>query len=161
SEQNQSHIPWPQIKFFFGDERYVPSDNAQSNYLSAQEHLFSKVPIAEKNIYRIPTELSDPQVAAENYAAIIRGVSFDWVYLGLGEDGHTASLIPNSDVVKAYAENSVSENSDPLVTALLAPEFNMYRITLTPGAINRSSGIGFLVTGTPKASAVRDTLEGP
>lgn len=170
SERRQRRIPWRRIKFFFGDERYVPADEAESNYFSAKECLFSKVAVLAENIYRMPTEFDDPKMGAKKYAETIRRVfhldngelpKFDLVYLGLGEDGHTASLMPGSEIVKNYAENTVLDENDPLVTALWAPQQQMYRITLTPGAINHSAGISFLVTGINKASAVQHTLEGP
>lgn len=149
---SQQQIPWPQIKIFFADERYVPADNAESNYLLAKQHLFDKVPVLPENIFRIPTEFSDPQAAAEHYESTIRHQQFDLVYLGLGEDAHTASLMPGSEVVK---------KNDRLVASLWVPHLKMYRITLTPRAINHSAHICFLVTGENKAPAVSQTIEGP
>jgi 6-phosphogluconolactonase len=162
SERRQQRIPWQRIKFFFGDERYVAADDAQSNYYSAKEHLFSKISVPAESIYRIPTEFSDPKAAAENYEMTIRKAfnlkknefpKFDLVYLGLGEDGHTASLMPGSDEVKLP--------SSRLVVSLWAPQFKMNRITLTPAALNHSACVCFLVTGENKASAVAATLSGP
>ncbi|NNM59634.1 MAG: 6-phosphogluconolactonase [Legionellales bacterium] len=161
--ESKLSIPWHQIKFFFGDERYVPANDERSNYYMAQKHLFSNVPVPAENIYRIPTEFNDPKIAAENYEMIIRKVfnlknnefpKFDLIYLGLGEDAHTASLMPFSEIVE-------NKNSDIIVASLWVPELNMYRITLTPKAINHSTCICFLVTGQRKASAVWHTLKGP
>ena len=140
-EYYKNNIPWQQIQFFFGDERYVPSDDAESNYHMAYEHLFSKVPINPENIYRIPTEFNDPKDAARAYEKTLRKVfhikdnafpQFDLVYLGLGDDAHTASLMPFSDVVMHYVKNSSSDKHNQLVASLFITESNMYRITLTP-----------------------------
>lgn len=165
-------IPWHKIKFFFGDERYVPLDDVESNYHMVNQYLFSKVPVLVENIYRIPTELSNPNLAAKDYEQTLYSIfhlkekqfpKFDLVYLGLGEDGHTASLMPQSEVVVNYC------NSDPgnapekyrLVVALWLQKTNKYRITLTPAAINNAANVVFLVTGENKAEAVREVLEGP
>ena len=116
-EYYKKNIPWRQIQFFFGDERYVPSDNAKSNYHMAYEHLFSKVPVNPENIYRIPTEFNDPKDAAKNYEQTLSKVfhikdnafpQFDLLYLGLGDNAHTASLMPFSDVVKHYARKFIA-----------------------------------------------------
>ncbi len=157
----QEKTPWDKIKFFFGDERYVPADDSASNYHMAYEHLFSKVPVVKKNIYPIPTDLHDPKDTAKNYEATLRKVfqikyhefpRFDLVYLGLGENGHTASLMPFSEVLTPPA--------DQLVASLWVPELKMYRITLTSSAINNSLCIIFLVEGEKKVSAVYEVLEG-
>lgn len=158
-------IPWEKIKFFFGDERYVPADDAESNYFSAKQYLFSKVPVLSENIYRIPTEFADPKMAAADYELTLRRVlnlkehefpKFDLVYLGLGENAHTASLMPFSDVVADFIMDSPQ-----MVASLWVPSLKMYRITLTPPAINYSACICFLVTGKNKASAVSQTLTEP
>jgi 6-phosphogluconolactonase len=167
-EYYKKNIPWQQIQFFFGDERYVPSDDAESNYYMAYEHLFSKVPVNPKNIYRIPTEFNDPKNAAKNYEQTLRRVfhikdnaipQFDLLYLGLGDNAHTASLMPLSDIVKYYAERSLSDKNNQLVASLFVSESNMYRITLTPNVINNAKDIIFLVTGSNKATAVWKVLE--
>jgi 6-phosphogluconolactonase len=166
----KEQIPWGQILFFFGDERYVPADNVESNYHMANEHLFSKVPILAKNIYPILTSFSDPQEAAEDYEFTLRTVfhvkknefpTFDIVYLGLGEDAHTASLMPLSNVVMTFSKNKMLEKNYQLVASLWVPTLKMNRITLTPSAINHSECVCFLVTGSNKATAVWKTIEGP
>lgn len=168
SDSYRNHIPWNQIQFFFGDERYVPADHPQSNYLMAKEHLFSKVNIPAENIFRIPTEFDNPDEAALEYETTLRKVfniknnelpRFDLFYLGLGGNAHTASLMPFSDIVIKYSENS-NRLEHKLVAALWVPELKMYRITLTPPAINNSVNITFKVFGTNKASAVSSILEG-
>jgi 6-phosphogluconolactonase len=150
-------IPWRQIKFFFGDERYVPADDPGNNYNSAKQHLFSKVSVSAENIFPIPTGFSDPQDSARSYEVTICKVHFDLIYLGLGDDAHTASLMPGTDIVRDYAQGKAPHQ---LVAALWAPQQKMYRITLTPCAINHSECICFLVTGASKAAAVSSVLEG-
>ncbi len=156
-----SNIAWNKIHFFFGDERYVPENDINNNYHIAREHLFTKIGIPAENIHRIPTEFKDPKDAAHQYALTLRKFfnlndhdypQFDLIYLGLGENGHTASLMPFSDALK--------ENTQ-LVTSLWVPELNMYRITLTAHTLNQSAVIIFLVTGENKKSIVRNVLEGP
>ncbi len=141
-------IPWSQIKFFFGDERYVPAEDAQSNYHMAYEHLFSKVPVLSENIYRMPTNAKEPEVAAKEYEITLRKTfnikenefpRFDLLYLGLGDNAHTASLMPFSEVLMI--------KNNQLVASLWVQELKMFRLTLTPPAINHASNIIFLVTG--------------
>src|SRR5215468_6644933 len=100
--QNKT-LPWDKIYFFFGDERHVPPDNAESNYRMVRESLFSKVAIPAANVFRIPAEASDAKVAAKTYERTRRQFfktasngfpRFDQVLLGMGPDGHTASLFP-------------------------------------------------------------------
>lgn len=164
-----TNTPWGQIQFFFGDERYVPPDDINSNYHTAQEYLFSKVPVSPDNIYRIPTEYTDPKEAALDYEQTLRKAfqvkdnsypSFDLIYLGLGDNAHTASLMPFSDIVTDYATNPFTDQNHQLVASLFMSESNMYRITLTPNAINNSQSILFMVTGLNKAMAVWNVLEG-
>jgi 6-phosphogluconolactonase len=163
-------IPWQKVNFFFSDERYVPIDSSENNYHMAYEHLFSKLQIPQENIYRMPTEGSDPTIAAQSYKATLRaafGVKenqfpvFDLMYLGLGENAHTASLMPLSEIVKEYCEKRDTANNDQLVASLWVPELNQYRLTLTPVTINHSACIIFMVTGASKAQAVWEVLEGP
>ena len=163
------NTPWEHIRFFFGDERYLPSDDINSNYHTANAYLFSKVPVNRNNIYRIPTEFDDPKDAAIAYEKTLRQVfqmkdqgmpSFDLIYLGLGDNSHTASLMPFSDIVKYYTENPLSKTSHRLVDTLFVPETNMHRITLTPNAINNSQAIIFMVAGVKKAAAVWNVLAG-
>lgn len=165
----QEKTPWNKIKFFFSDERYVPLNDSKSNYHMAFEHLFSKVPVLKKNIYPIPTHFKDPLEAAKDYERTLRNAfklkedafpNFDLLYLGLGDDAHTASLMPLSDVVKQYCK--ISDNTNfQLVTSLWVAQQKMYRITFTPPAINHAEKIIFLVTGANKATAVNKVLEGP
>lgn len=177
TQKTTKKIPWEKIKFFFADERYVPSDNAESNFHMLYEYLFKKVPVLEKNVHRIPTEYSDPKEAAVAYEQTLREAFnlkttkelplFDIVYLGLGEDAHTASLFPNNEVVINYIhflQNRSKETTPadfPMVCSLWAASQEMYRITLTPPIINHAENIIFIVTGANKAAAVCHVLEGP
>lgn len=163
-------IPWDRIKFFFSDERFVPSDNIKSNYHMAYEHLFSKVSVLAENIYRIPTELGSPVMVAKAYEEDLRRAfhakseecpQFDLIYLGLGEDAHTASLMPFTDVVINYTQKSQENENPKLLAAVWMPAQNMYRITFTPTLINQAMNTVFVVTGANKALAVSHVLEGP
>ncbi len=169
-EYYKKNIPWQNIQFFFADERYVPHENINSNYHTAYEHLFSRVPINVDNIYPIPTDKTDPVEAAKLYEQALRKAlqitddalpQFDVIYLGLGENAHTASLMPLSDVVIHYANNKIKNKNPQLAASLWVAEQNMYRITLTPPVINNSLDIIFFVTGENKAIAVWKVLEGP
>jgi 6-phosphogluconolactonase len=167
NSQVTPQIPWEKIKFFFADERYVALDDAASNYHLAHEYLFSKLPIPAENIYRIPTELEDPHQAASVYEQTLRKVfnnkqdelpRFDVVYLGLGANGHTASLMPESDVVRTYLD--AGNKIKALVAAQWVLDLQMYRITLTPPILNNSKRVCFVVEGASKALAVSRVLQG-
>ncbi len=165
---SMKNIPWPDIIFFFCDERYVSSDSLDNNYCMANLFLFSKVAINPKNIYRISTNFLDPEESVLEYEKTLNEFRknsdehlFDVVYLGLGENAHTASLMPGSDIVKYYANQTISHEHDPLVAALFVFELNMYRITLTPTALKNSDAIIFLVVGQDKEKAVQAVLKDP
>jgi 6-phosphogluconolactonase len=163
-------IPWQSIHFFFGDERYVPATDVKSNYFTAYENLFSKVPIDPNHIHAMPTTNKNPQLAAVSYEKILRQTFaidensypiFDLIYLGLGDNAHTASLMPLTDLVVYYAEDKASERNTSLAAALFDENSKTTRITLTPNAINHANNIIFLVTGADKARAVANVLENP
>jgi 6-phosphogluconolactonase len=151
-------IPWEKISFFLGDERFVPPEHPDSNYRMVREaRLFSKVP--EENVFRVPTEVGDADSAARAYEQGLRRFfslqtgefpRFDLVFLGLGQDGHTASLFPGTA--------ALNERSS-LVLANWVDMFQAYRITLTLPVINHSACVMFLVSGADKASIVRDVLK--
>src|SRR3989338_5344102 len=163
-----SHIPWQHIRFFFGDERYVPANDPASNYHRAQTFLFSKIPVPPENIFRIPTtELAHATAATQHYAQILRDLfylpegqfpPFDITYLGLGDNAHTASLMPNTPLVEKYC--GAHAQQDKLVASLWVEALAMYPIPLTPPAINHSDAIIFLIEGENKAAAVQKVLEG-
>jgi 6-phosphogluconolactonase len=157
SDDVQRDIDWPKVEIFFGDERCVPPDHPQSNYRMARETLLSKVPIPGDNIYRMRGEI-DPQEAAKEYGQMLKekfvDAGLDLILLGMGEDGHTASLFPGTAalnetrhrIVANYAEHSTTGKS--------------WRITMTAPFINRSKQILVLVTGATKAEVLREVLEG-
>lgn len=153
SSKFKNKVNWEKIKFFFADERYVNKDDLENNYHNALVHLFSKVPVKPENVFRIPTEFPDPKESAKIYAHHLHSIKFDLVILGLGENAHTASLMPQSDIL---------EKKDPdLAESLWVPELSMFRITMMPAAINQSHKICFIVFGAKKALAVWQTLLGP
>lgn len=157
--QNKS-LPWDKIYFFFGDERHVPPDNAESNYRMVRESLFSRVSIPPANVFRIPAEDSDAKVAAKTYEQTLRQFfnktsdgfpRFDLVLLGVGADGHTASLFPG---IPALQERS------RWVVADWVEKFKTDRITLTLPVLNNAAAVVFLVSGQDKATTLKEVLEG-
>src|SRR5262249_51070874 len=160
-------LPWRSIYFFWGDERCVPPDHADSNYRMADESLLSKVPIPRENIFRIPAEDEDHQRAAVNYSETIRqffkpvatapGTEPEWpaldlVFLGMGADGHTASLFPGTTALRV---------NDRIAVANYVEKFQSWRITLTADSINKARNIIFLVAGADKAPALKEVIGGP
>jgi 6-phosphogluconolactonase len=169
-EPYKSGVTWDKIRFFFGDERYVPKDSPDNNFFTAKQYLFNHVPIMVQHIFPVPTECKDPHKAALEYAETIRDLlkvknneipKFDLLYLGLGSDAHTASLMPGTDLVKIYSEKIAEKDQKKIVAADWIAALNMYRITFTPPLINNSERIVFLVEGQEKAKAVWEILEGP
>lgn len=156
----RQQVPWDQVAIFWGDERCVPPDHSDSNYRMAHELLLSKVPIPPSNIYRMPGERQDPNVGAEEYAQTLRNVfqrsagdwpQFDLVLLGLGEDGHTASLFRHTDVLHECTR---------LVAAPFVKALNAYRLTLTIPVFNAARHVVFLVSGQSKATILKRVLQG-
>jgi len=166
----KSQIDWPKVQIFFGDERCVPPDHPESNYRMARETLLSKVPIPGDNVYRMRGEI-DPNEAAKEYGQLLkdkfgaldsgpstnsgRAGGLDLVYLGLGEDGHTASLFPGTAAVAETKHRCVANYAEHSTTG------KSWRITLTAPFINSSHEIVFLVSGAKKAAALSAILEGP
>ena len=153
-------IPWSKIHLFWGDERHVPPDDEDSNYRMTKEHLFSSIPILPENIHRVEAEKPNAKEVAANYERELRQhfnlseneiPQFDLVFLGMGDDGHTASLFPGTDVV---------HDSEHLVAAPWVAKFDSHRITLTPKVINNADRIIFLVKGEDKAEALVRVIEG-
>ena len=151
--KNSRQIPWAWVHLFWGDERCVPPDHAASNYRMTWEAMLKFTPLPQKNIHRIAGEIDPPQ-ASQAYAQEIQKVlggdrpSFDWVLLGMGTDGHTASLFPGQTLLP-----------EPLGICAVAERPDQKRITLTLDTINRAKRISFLVTGAAKADRVHDILE--
>jgi 6-phosphogluconolactonase len=155
-EPRSLNLPWKDVFVYFGDERCVPPDDEQSNYRMARKAFLDRVPIPPANVHRIRGE-ADPGVAANNYASIIRTdladpPRLDLVLLGLGPDGHTASLFPGSP---PDLHDSV------LVRAVFAQSQGMWRVTMTPKLINLGRTVAFAVEGAGKADILASVLEGP
>ena len=157
----RDRLPWDKMFFFWSDERHVPPDDPESNYRMANEAMLSKVAVPSKNIFRVPAENSDASRAAETYEQTVREFfglpagafpRFDLILLGMGPDGHTASLFPHSSAV---------QEKQRLVVANWVEKFKSYRITFTAPLINRASVVMFLIAGADKAAALREVLEGP
>jgi 6-phosphogluconolactonase len=152
------NIPWEKIFFFFGDERFVPPDHPDSNYRMAREAgLFAKVP--DDHVFRLRTEEKDADTAALQYEQTVQrffGLQpgefprFDLVFLGLGPDGHTASLFPGTAALNEKSR---------LVVANWVDKFQTYRITLTLPVLNRAACVLFLISGADKANIVREVLK--
>ncbi len=150
-------LPWHSIYFFWGDERSVPPDHADSNFRMAAEALLGKVGVPQQNIFRIPAEDEDHQSAANRYSATIQQFfntdqpQFDLVFLGMGADGHTASLFPGTAALGV---------TDQIAVANFVEKLNAWRITLTAQTINQARNVIFLIAGEDKAAALREVLEG-
>jgi 6-phosphogluconolactonase len=152
-----NQITWDKTFVFWGDERFVPSDDQRNNSNRAKSLLLNHVPIPAINIHPIPVDLK-PEESAKEYEKTIKKLfdkespCFDLIFLGLGEDGHTASLFPGTDVV--------FENKK-LVKEVYVEEQSMYRITMTPALINQAHNIVFLVEGEKKAKILKTILTEP
>ena len=150
-------IPWEKVHLFWGDERYVPHDDPRSNVGMAREQLINNVPIPEENIHEVPYH-DTAEISAEVYGKELHSFfdgkypEFDLIYLGLGTNGHTASLFPHTSVLK---------NKDPWYAAVYLEDQQMYRTTLTIPAINHAKNIAFIAFGEDKADIVKGILEGP
>jgi 6-phosphogluconolactonase len=156
----RDRIPWQRIHFFWGDERHVPPGHPDSNYLMAYNALLSQAPIPSTNIHRFRSEDADAERAAADYELQIQRFfksragempRFDFVLLGMGADGHTASLFPGTSALK---------ETQRLVLANWVEKFQTFRLTLTPPVLNSAACILFLVAGKEKADAVKAILEG-
>lgn len=158
AQQYKTSLPWDKIHVFFGDERCVPPDHPDSNYRMANEALLSHVPIPPENVHRIRAEL-DREAAAKDYESQLRSFfqlannswpCFDLIMLGLGQDGHTASLFPGS---------SALDEKSRLVAPTWVEKKKTFRITLTYPVLNHAAEVEFLVSGSGKAQILRDVLK--
>lgn len=156
TEPWRNRIDWSKTHFFWGDERWVPSSDKQSNYRMAYEALLSRIPVPAANIHRVQTDSGNPSVSADEYEQEIRKFfgdpQFDFNLLGIGTNGHTASLFPHRPTLKRL---------DRLVVADYIDEVKMNRITFTVPLINDSRSIVFLVSGKEKAAVLNEVLRGP
>jgi|SRR5690554_435915 len=155
-EPYSSLVNWEKVYVFWGDERWVPLEDERSNARMAFETLLNHVPVPKEQIYPMWSAEKTPQEFAADYAKQLQQVLgekgvFDLILLGMGDDGHTASLFP---------QTSVLEERDAWVQAYYLKPQQMHRITLTAPLINRATEIVFLVHGENKAPALREVLQG-
>jgi 6-phosphogluconolactonase len=156
---HRAAVAWERVRFFFGDERCVPPTDDDSNYKMAKSTLLDPLAVPDSRVFRMHGE-DDPQAAAGAYAAMLKdelaqvaGVpTLDLVMLGMGPDGHTASLFPGSDPF---------QDDDQLVRAPFVAKFDTYRITLTPKMLNAAREIDVATAGPAKTDALAAVLEGP
>jgi len=158
-----ARVPWDRTQVFFGDERHVHPDDPESNYGMARAALLSRVPVRPEHVHRIRAEDTDAAAVAADYERELRSAfglspgalpAFDLVLLGLGQDGHTASLFPGSEALEAHGR---------LVLAPYVERLRTHRITLALDVLNAARAVVFLVSGAEKAERVREVLlgEGP
>ncbi len=156
----RDRLPWSSIHVYWGDERHVPPDDADSNFRMAREAMLDAVPLPAANIHRIHAEEPDAEVAAKAYETELREQfhsalgewpRFDLILLGLGKDAHTASLFPGGEAV---------HERERLVVAPWVEAQNTFRITLTPPVLNSARLAVFLTAGDDKAEPLRAVLEG-
>lgn len=160
SPRMQDALNWDVVHVFWGDERCVPPDNAESNYRMAREVLLDHLPIPASNVHRFMSEMP-PEEAALHYREELRASfglldesappAFDMVLLGLGSDGHTASLFP---------ETSVLDEHEHWTAAVYVEKLAAWRLTLTPVVLNAARDVLFLVSGESKADILREVLTG-
>jgi len=156
----RQRMPWEKLDLYWVDERCVPPDNIESNYRMTREALLDHVPLKPGQIHRIEGEL-EPEAAAVRYEEVLRSSfrldgagspRFDLVALGLGSDGHTASLFPHSQAVHEMSR---------LVAANRVPQTGASRVTLTWPTINHARSVFFIISGEDKASILKEVLTGP
>ena len=167
----RAKVNWGRVEFFFSDERNVPQDHEQSNFRLANEHLFRPLSIDPERIYPWHPEVGGPDAVGEDYSSRIRvsfvksqsqpdqgtpappetDIRFDLVLLGMGADGHTASLFPNTMALHFTGEIAVAN---------WVPQLHEWRYTFTFTTINNARNVMFLVSGEEKAAALRDVIQG-
>lgn len=160
-EPARGQVDWSKVQFFWGDERCVPPDDPQSNYRMAHEAMLAKLPLAADQVHRMPAERPDRDAAARDYQAEIARVfgadsnspppPFDLIHLGMGPEGHTASLFPHTPALNETGR---------WVVAQYVPKVQMDRMTFTPPMLNAGSHVTFLIAGSEKADALAHVLEG-
>ena len=157
---NYANFAWNRVFLFFGDERHVPPTDPDSNYRMVNESLLTKISIPSENVFRVPAENSDAAAAALDYEKQLRRFfetkpgefpRFDLILLGMGPDGHTASLFPDSSALDELSR---------VVVANWVAKFNTHRITFTFPVLNRAAEAMFMASGADKADMVHQVLEG-
>ncbi|HRH51104.1 MAG TPA: 6-phosphogluconolactonase [Panacibacter sp.] len=165
SDAYKNKIDWSKVHIFFGDERFVPLSDERSNAKLAYDTLLNHVNVLPENIHVMPTENISPEDAAKEYEEILKEYfpktensklktvnSFDLIFLGMGDDGHTLSLFPG--------KTAVIHETKKLCTSLWLESQNMHRITLTHPIVNNAAQIAFLATGSGKATVLKEVLKG-
>ncbi|RDV16836.1 6-phosphogluconolactonase [Pontibacter diazotrophicus] len=153
----REQVPWEKTFVFWGDERWVPLTANENNARMAMEILLNKVPVPEDQVYPMWKEDTEPEAFAQQYEQLLQQhfgqqtPQFDLILLGMGDDGHTASLFPGTEVLH--------EQSRWVQAYYLEPQ-SMYRVTLTAPLINQAKTICFLTFGANKAPALHEVLEG-
>ena len=156
---NYANFAWNRVFFFFGDERHVPPTDPESNYRMVNESLLTKITIPPDNVFRVPAENPDAAAAAAEYETQLRKFfaikaaefpRFDLILLGLGPEGHTASLFPDSAAL---------DDRSHLVVANWVANFNTHRITFTFPVLNRAAEVMFMASGPDKADILHQVLE--
>lgn len=159
-DEFRDRVPWQETEIFVSDERYVPIDHEDSNFRMAREELLDHVPVPDGQVHPVPTDLS-PAEAAQDYERTIRRVfdtpapavpSFDLILLGIGSDGHTASLFPETDAIDV---------DDRLVIENWVPQQDAMRITFTIPLLHQARNVMLLAAGEDKADAVARAIEAP
>jgi 6-phosphogluconolactonase len=151
-------LPWPAVQLFMGDERYVPPDDPLSNFRMVRETLIDHLPVPPENVHPMDTTYADPSQAAEAYERVLREhfagdwPRFDVVFLGMGTDGHTASLFPGTPALLETVR---------WVVATTSPRQPPRRLTLTLPVFNQARHVHFLVAGPAKADALQQVLMTP
>jgi 6-phosphogluconolactonase len=154
----KNKIDWSKLHIFFGDERFVPITDEKNNAKMAFDTLLNHVSVPASQIHIMQTENISPERSAEEYEKILREYfsstpfSFDLVFLGMGDDGHTLSLFPG--------KTAIIHEEKKWATSLWLEAQNMYRITLTHSIVNNSKRVAFLVAGADKANALHEVLKG-
>jgi 6-phosphogluconolactonase len=144
-------VSWERVAIYFGDERGVPPDDPESNFLMANETLLGRVPIPRAHIHRMEGDRADREASAQDYERLLPD-RLDILLLGMGGDGHTASLFPYSSALREQRRR---------VLAVTSPHPPTWRLTITPPVIREARTIGVMVSGADKAATLTRVLEGP
>ncbi|CAB1275987.1 6-phosphogluconolactonase [Candidatus Nitrosacidococcus tergens] len=149
-------IDWTRVYIYFGDERYVPMDDKDSNYRMARESFLDQIPTPPYQVFRIPTEDPNPQVSANSYAELLKNYlpdnKFDLILLGVGADGHTASLFPHTSILEIH---------DRLVAAVYVEKLSTWRVSITYPLIEQAHQVLFLAAGIDKSPVIANILKNP
>jgi 6-phosphogluconolactonase len=161
NEPWRNHMPWDNLELYWVDERCVPPEDADSNYRMTREALLERAPLRPEQIHRIEGEL-EPEAAAARYESELRNSfrlegaespRFDLVQLGMGPDGHTASLFPHTEAIQELSRLAVANHAPG--------QKQSWRVTLTWSVINHAKSVFFLIAGADKAAVLNEVLTGP